>query len=40
MNVMRGKDFNQLMPPQTKADMLSVLSFMENLGDELENASE
>jgi multiple sugar transport system substrate-binding protein len=40
MNVMRGKDFNQLMPPQTKADMLSVLSFMENLGVELENASE
>jgi len=40
MNVMRGENFNQLMPPQAKADMLSVLSFMEDLGDELENASE
>ena len=37
---MRGDNFNQLMPPQAKADMLSVLSFMENLGDELENASD
>lgn len=40
MNVMRAENFNQLMPPQAKADMLSVLSFMESLGDELENSSE
>ena len=40
MNVMRGENFNQLMPPQAKADMLSVLSFMEDLGNELENSSD
>jgi len=40
MNVMRAENFNQLMPPQAKANMLSVLSFMESLGDELENSSE
>ena len=40
MNVMRGENFNKLMPPKAKADMLSVLSFMESLGDELENLSE
>ena len=40
MNVMRGENFNQLMPPQAKADMLSVLTFMEDLGDELESSSE
>ena len=40
MNVMRGEKFNQLMPPQAKDHMLSVLSFMESLGDELENTSE
>lgn len=40
MNVMRGENFNQLMPPEAKADMLSVLSFMESLGDELESSSE
>ena len=40
MNVMRGENFNQLIPPQAKADMLSVLSFMEDLGDELETSSE
>ena len=37
---MRGENFNQLMPPRAKADMLSVLSFMEALGDELESSSE
>lgn len=40
MNAMRGENFNQLIPPQAKADMLSVLSFMEDLGDELENSSD
>lgn len=40
MKAMRGEDFNQLMPPQAKADMLSVLSFMEDLGDELESLSD
>ena len=40
MNSMRGENFNQLMPPRAKADMLSVLSFMEALGDELESSSE
>ncbi|MBU0781769.1 MAG: extracellular solute-binding protein [Alphaproteobacteria bacterium] len=39
MNVMRGEHFNQLMPPRAKADMLRTLSFIEDLGDELENAS-
>ena len=36
---MRGEHFNQLMPPRAKADMLRTLSFIEDLGDELENAS-
>jgi multiple sugar transport system substrate-binding protein len=40
MNAMSAENFNQLMPPQAKADLLSVLSFMEDLGDELENASD
>ncbi|QUJ77260.1 extracellular solute-binding protein [Sulfitobacter albidus] len=40
MNAMRGESFNHLMPPQAKADVLSVLSFLENLGDELESTSE
>ena len=40
MNVMRVENFNQLMPPQAKADMLSILSFLEDLGGELESSSE
>lgn len=40
MNVMREEHFSQLMPPQAKANILSVLSFMEKLGDELESTSE
>tara|TARA_R110002020_G_scaffold225869_2_gene436149 strand:+ start:7296 stop:9128 length:1833 start_codon:yes stop_codon:yes gene_type:complete len=40
MNVMREENFNKLIPPQAKAQMLSVLSFMENLGDELESSFE
>ena len=37
---MRGDNFNQLIPPQAKAEMLLVISFMEDFGDELENFSE
>lgn len=40
MNAMRGDNFNQLIPPQAKAEMLLVISFMEDFGDELENFSE
>ncbi|SMY10253.1 putative ABC transporter-binding protein precursor [Flavimaricola marinus] len=40
MNSMKGENFGHLMPPKAKADMLSVLSFLEDLGDELENTSE
>ncbi|MCB5200608.1 extracellular solute-binding protein [Loktanella sp. TSTF-M6] len=40
MNVMRGENFDLVVPPQVKADMVSVLSFMESLGDELESASD
>lgn len=40
MNVMRGDNFNQLTPPQAKAEMLLVINFMEDFGDELENFSE
>ncbi|GAA4216723.1 ABC transporter substrate-binding protein [Sagittula marina] len=40
MNVMNEETFNQLMPPQARADMLSVLSFIEEFGDELENSSD
>lgn len=40
MNVMRGESLNQLVPAQAKADMLVVLSFMDELGDELENAAD
>ena len=40
MNVMRGDNFNQLMPPQAKAEMLLVINFMEDFGDELESFSE
>ena len=39
MNVMRGDNFNQLTPPQAKAEMLLVINFMEDFGDELENFS-
>ncbi|SEQ86052.1 multiple sugar transport system substrate-binding protein [Loktanella sp. DSM 29012] len=37
---MRGENFDLVVPPQVKADMVSVLSFMESLGDELESASD
>lgn len=40
MNAMRGGDFNQLMPPQAKADMLQVISFVEEFGEELETSSD
>jgi multiple sugar transport system substrate-binding protein len=40
MNVMRGENINQLVPHQATADMLVVLSFMEDLGHEFGNASD
>jgi multiple sugar transport system substrate-binding protein len=40
MNTMRGDNFNQLMPPQAKAEMLQIISFMEELSDELESAAD
>jgi len=40
MNAMRGENFNQLLPSQAKAEMLRVLSFMDELGSELEHVSD
>lgn len=40
MKAMRGENCSQLMPPRARADLLSVLSVMEELGNELESASE
>ena len=40
MNVMRGGNFNQLMPSQAKTEMLLIINFMEDFGDELESFSE
>ena len=37
---MRGENLNQLMPAQAKADMLVVLSFLDEFGDELESSSD
>ena len=40
MNAMRGDNFNQLLPPQAKAEMLRIIGFLEELGDELEGFSD
>lgn len=38
--MVRGDNFNQLIPPQAKAEMLQVIGFIEEFGDELENSAE
>ena len=38
MNVMRGENLIQLMPPHAKADMLQFISFLNKFEDELESS--